>query len=65
MYLINRENDGTEPVPVSPEEPIFEHFLRYVQNPECRNAPEYRDIDALEATRIALCARDDADAHML
>ena len=65
VYLINRENDCTEPVPVSPEEPIFEHFLRYVQNPECRNAPEYRDIDALEATRIALCARDDADAHML
>ena len=64
VRLINADHDGTVPVPNDPCEPIFDAFLTLAADPALRRDPIHAGIDAFEATRIALAARDDADAHL-
>ncbi len=65
VYLINREHTGDEPMPLMPVAPIFDHFLALIGHPERRSDAIYHGIDAFDATRIALLARADADAHRI
>ena len=64
VWLIDGDHDGAEPLPAEPCEAIFDAFLRLCGDPSQRRDPIYRGIDAFEATRIALAARDDADRHL-
>ena len=63
VWLIDGTHNGTEPVPNEPCEPIFNAFLALCADPARRRDPLYAGIDAFEATRVSLLARDDADAH--
>ena len=63
VWLIDGTHNGTEPVPNEPCEPIFDAFLALCADPTRRRDPLYAGIDAFEATRVSLEARDDADAH--
>ncbi len=64
VWLIDRDHDGTEPLPQEPCEAIFDAFLDLAVRPERRSDPRFAGIDAFEATRVALAARDDADRHI-
>ncbi len=61
VWLINSENDGKEPMPLVETPPIFDHFIKYVQNIDARSDALYAGIDGFEATRIALKALKCAD----
>ncbi|MBR6747703.1 MAG: Gfo/Idh/MocA family oxidoreductase [Clostridia bacterium] len=63
VYLTDAEHDGLTPLPKEEPEQIFDCFLRLCADPEARKDPLYRDISAIEATRLGLALRDSADAN--
>ncbi len=62
VWLLNEAHDGSAPVDTDTVPEIFDDFVTLALHPELETQL-HRGIDAFDATRIALLARDDADAH--
>jgi len=61
VYLTDISHDGLTPLPQESTERIFDAFLRLCADPPARRDPLYCDCAGIEATRVALRARESAD----
>ncbi len=62
VWLINAQNDGSQPVPLLAPPPIFDGFLDFLAG---GSSTAYTDCDGLAAARLALAARQAADTGAL